>query len=204
MPSKPSKRRPSRRVAHAAAERQRAQRRRRNTVIGSVVVGALVVVGLFAVAVHSSPTTTANPTTRPTTFDLPALTGTGRVRLADFHGKPTVVNFFASWCTQCEAELPGFRTAVDKYKGKVNFVFVNSNDPGDGKAMARRYDLLSLPVARDVGAPDGSGLYRSLGGTGGMPITAFYDAKGRVVDKSFGALVGRSLEDAIHRVYGIT
>ena len=204
MPSKPSKRWPSRRAAQADAERQRVQRRRRNTVVGSAAVGLFVVVGLLVFALHSSSTSTANATTSPTAFDLPALTGAGRVRLADFHGKPTVVNFFASWCTQCEAELPGFRSAVDKYKGKVNFVFVNSNDPGDGEGMARRHDLLSLPVARDVGAPDGSGLYRSLGGTGGMPITAFYDAKGHVVDKSFGALVGSNLDDAIQRVYGIT
>lgn len=132
------------------------------------------------------------------------MSGPGRVRLADFKGKPTVVNFFASWCTECDAELPGFRAAVDKYKGKVNFVFVNSNDAGDGKGMARKHDLLSLAAARDVGSPNGSGLYRSLGGTGGMPITAFYDANGQVVDKSFGALLGSNLDDSIHRLYGVS
>ena len=195
--------RAARRAEREAANR-RALRRRRLAITGSIVAGALVVVGLLVFAVRASSTSTANATTSATAFDLPALNGSGRVRLADFHGKPTVVNFFASWCTQCEAELPGFRAAVDKYHGKIDFVFINSNDPGDGKAMARRHDLLSLPVARDVGAPDGSGLYRSLGGTGGMPITAFYDASGHVVDKSFGALVGRSLDDAIHRVYGVT
>jgi thiol-disulfide isomerase/thioredoxin len=201
--SKSFKQRQARRTAQAAAE-LRARRRRTITTISVVVVGLLFVAGLLAFALRSTSTSSANATTTPTGFDLPSLAGPGRIRLADFRGKPTVVNFFASWCTQCEAELPGFRTAVDKYKGKVNFVFINSNDPGNGKAMAKAHDLLSLPVARDVGAPDGSGLYRSLGGTGGMPITAFYDANGKVIDKSFGALIGPSLDTAIKRVYGVT
>ncbi len=190
------------RAARAGAERR--ARRRRLTIFGSVVAGAVVVAGLLAFALSSSSSSSGSATTTVTGFDLPVLGGPGRVRLADFRGKPTVVNFFASWCPQCDAELPGFRTAVEKYRGRVNFVFVNSNDPGDGKAMARAHDLLSLPVARDVGAPDGSRLYRALGGTGGMPITAFYDADGHVVDKVFGALLGANLDDALHRIYDIT
>ncbi len=189
------------------AERTDAARRahyRRVTIIGSIIAGALVVGGLFAFALASSSSPTGSATTSATAFDLPVLGGPGRVRLVDFRGTPTVVNFFASWCTQCDAELPGFRAAADKYQRSVNFVFVNSNDPGDGKAMARAHDLLSLPVARDVGPPNGSGLYRSLGGTGGLPVTVFYDADGHIVDKTFGALLGRDLDDAIQRNYGLT
>ena len=45
-------------------------------------------------------------------FDLSVLNDDdldNRVRLADYVGTPTVVNFFASWCFICEEELPAFR-----------------------------------------------------------------------------------------------
>jgi thiol-disulfide isomerase/thioredoxin len=191
------------RADHAAAE-PRARPRRTLAVIGLAVGGLALVIGLSVVAFHSSASTTANTTTNPTNFDLPALSGTGRVRLADFRGRPTVVNFFASWCTECDAELPGFRAAVDTYRGRVNFIFVNANDPGDGKAMARAHDLPSQRVARDVGPPDGSDLYRAVGGDGGMPITVFYDAHDHIITRSFGAILGNDLKVAIRQAYGIS
>ncbi len=59
--------------------------------------------------------------TDSTAWDLPALVddndpdGDGRVTLAEFQGTPVVLNFFASWCTNCERELPVFRRAADDF-----------------------------------------------------------------------------------------
>jgi cytochrome c biogenesis protein CcmG/thiol:disulfide interchange protein DsbE len=49
-----------------------------------------------------------------------------RIRLADLEGKPTVVNFFASWCINCERELPDFARAASEFGDDVNFVFVHT------------------------------------------------------------------------------
>jgi thiol-disulfide isomerase/thioredoxin len=154
------------------------------------------------VAVHSS--SSRKGVTDATAFDLPALGGASRVTLASYRGTPVVVNMFASWCTQCEAELPGFHDTAAKLAGKVQFVFVNSNETGDGTAMAERFRLFDYPVASDVGGSGGNGLYYSLGGTGGMPLTAFFGADGRLLGAVRGSLVGHDLTDAIQTVYGIT
>ena len=124
-------------------------------------------------------------------WDLPALGDNEpaqRVRLADFDGTPTVVNFFASWCEQCDEELPFFRDAALELDGQVDFVFVNSNESGSWRDMVDRNGIGQLTLVQDIEGTRRNGLYRSLRGTGGMPMTAFYDAQGNLVDTVFSAL----------------
>lgn len=191
----------SQRQRASAARVAAARQKRRNQMMGAVAT-VLLIVGVVAIA--SVTGSDATGTTTRSGFDLPTLRGTDRVELASFAGKPTVVNMFASWCDQCEAELPGFHDAAAKLKGKVNFVFVNSNETGDGTEMADRFGLFDFPVAADVDGTAGNGLYRSLGGTSGMPLTAFYDADGKVVDVAFGSLIGSSLDRALQKNFGVT
>lgn len=144
----------------------------------------------------------ATTSTDPAAFDLPRLDGGGDVRLASFRGKPTVVNFFASWCTSCQFELPGFSKVSRELEGKVNFVGVNSLDTGDGMAMARQYGIEWWPLGKDVDGQQGSGLHDALGGQG-MPITAFYDANGKLLFVSPGALPESDLRATLHQFYGV-
>jgi thiol-disulfide isomerase/thioredoxin len=194
---------------NTSARRQRAARREaarhRQLLIWAVtgIVAGAAVTGLLVIALHSSSNGGAHTSTSASGFALPALQGSTRVRLATFNGEPTVVNMFASWCTQCEAELPEFHRVATALRGKVHFVFVNSNETGDGAAMARRHNLFAFPVARDVGGNLSNGLYRNLGGTGGMPMTAFYDTHGRLLNVARGALLGHDLDQAIKQLYGI-
>lgn len=188
-----------RRAANRAAE----QRRQRRTWAITIVLASLAVVGLVAAAVSSS-SGGGTGTTEAETFDLPALGSEGRVRLVDFRGEPTVVNMFASWCDQCDAELPEFQRLAQELEGKVNFVFVNSNETGNWRPMAERHDLSAFALAKDVGGTQGNGLYRSYGGTGGMPLTAFYDADGKLLSVQRGALLGDSLSRVLEELYGIT
>lgn len=124
-------------------------------------------------------------------WDLPVLGDSEpaqRVRLADFDGTPTVVNFFASWCTECDTELPFFRDAALDLDGQVDFVFVNSNESGNWRGMVDRNGIGQLTLVQDIEGTRRNGLYRSLRGTGGMPMTAFYDAQGNLIDTVFSAL----------------
>lgn len=56
----------------------------------------------------------AGPRTLPA-FSLPDISG-NRVDSSVFRGKPTVINFFATWCPPCREEIPGFVAVYDKYR----------------------------------------------------------------------------------------
>jgi thiol-disulfide isomerase/thioredoxin len=145
--------------------------------------------------------------TDPAKFNLPALEGTGRVRLADFEGKPVVVNFFASWCEPCKKELPEFTAAARQLAGKVAFVGVNSKEitAPAGVALARSMGLAEagLTLARDVG-PGGSALHDRYEVRSAMPITAFYDAAGKLKYVAAGQLTKEKLSAQLQELYGVS
>jgi cytochrome c biogenesis protein CcmG, thiol:disulfide interchange protein DsbE len=198
---------PKRRAQRPGTRRRRSSARmtrgRQVRVVAVIGVGLAIVVGVVALAVRSSSNEAQSGDVSASAFNLPRLDEHGRVRLARFAGRPTVVNFFASWCTACNAELPDFRQAAGALQGRVNFLFVNSNESGDWRPMAERNGILRFPLAKDINGTGGNGLYRSLGGTGGMPITAFYDSRGKVIDVSYGALTGGLLDQKLQRLYGV-
>jgi cytochrome c biogenesis protein CcmG/thiol:disulfide interchange protein DsbE len=163
----------------------------------------LVAVGVLAFR-GGSPT--AGAVTNPAAFSLPTLNGNGWVRLARYRGKPVAVNFFASWCTACQAELPGFKQEADALKGKVTFIGVDSLETGDKNFLPNLFHLAGsfAALARDVG-PDGNGLHAALGGGNTMPLTAFYGADGKLLDVERGALVpAGALQAKIAQLFGIT
>lgn len=161
--------------------------------IGALILGALVFNGVRDAADDGGDGVVATES-----FDLPALDDDdnpdNRVRIADFAGTPTVVNFFASWCTACDDELPAFRDAALGLEGEVDFIFVNSNETGNWRPMAERNEIDGLTMAKDIQGIRRNGLYRNLGGTGGMPITAFYDANGQLVDTALTAFSASTLD----------
>lgn len=143
----------------------------------------------------------------PTRFDLPALEGTGRVRLADFEGKPVVVNFFASWCEPCKKELPEFTAAARQLAGKVAFVGVNSKEitAPAGVALARSMGLADagMTLARDVGQ-GGSALHDRYEVRNAMPITAFYDGDGNLKYVAPGQLTKDKLSARLQEFFGVS
>ena len=164
--------------------------------IGVLIVGAIVFNGVRGAADDGG-----DGVVTAEAFDLPNLEDDenpdSRVRLADFEGTPTVVNFFASWCTACDEELPAFRDTALALEGEVDFIFVNSNETGDWEPMADRNEIFGFPLAKDIQGISRNGLYRSLGGTGGMPITAFYDAEGNLVQTALTAFNEATLNNQL-------
>lgn len=159
--------------------------------LGGGIVGVVALVIVLSSVLGRDDSTGV---TTATGWDLPALVaendpdGDGRITLAEFQGKPVVLNFFASWCVACDRELPSFRQAVDDFEGEVQILFINSNETGDWRPMVDRGGIDDQILIDDIGGSRNNGVYRSLGGTNGMPLTAFYDADGNIAEVVPGEL----------------
>jgi cytochrome c biogenesis protein CcmG/thiol:disulfide interchange protein DsbE len=178
--------------AREAEERHRKEQRARTLrVVGGGFL-AIVLVALFLLSIWPEP---AVGDTTEEAWDLPQLDGDGRVTLADFEGKPTVVAFFASWCEVCEDEIPGLLTLSGEIGDEVNFVGINSQDNGQGMGDATKWGIAGRwPLAKDIGNGNGSGLSSGTFAMRGMPLNLIYDGNGTLVHVQRGGLTAQNAE----------
>lgn len=60
-------------------------------------------------------------------FKLKGLSG-GEISLDQLLGKPTLINFWATYCGPCIAEMPQLSRLKEKYKDKMNFISITENN----------------------------------------------------------------------------
>lgn len=121
--------------------------------------------------------------------------GTGS--LADFAGKPLLVNFWASTCPPCLREMPAIERLYQELGDRVAFLGVDVSEAREpGRAMVRRTGV-TYPQARD---PQGE-LIRAYGGVL-LPHTVVIDARGVVVEARNKALDEAELRDMLSKVTG--
>lgn len=154
-----------------------------------VVVPAMVAFALLGWALF-----TARPNAeigRPApAFALPDLRRPALERsLADFRGRPVVVNFWASWCDPCREEAPELVRVAKAYEGRVAFLGVSILDGREEALGYEREFGLPYPSVRDA-----SGRVSKRYQVTGVPETIFVDAAGRLVGKFVGALTPGKLE----------
>ncbi|MBW3612043.1 MAG: TlpA family protein disulfide reductase [Actinobacteria bacterium] len=129
---------------------------------------------------------------QPGSFEL--LNG-GSASFDTYRGKPLVVNFFASWCTPCLAELPGFERVRTDLDGQVGFVGLNLKD----SVRAGRRVVEQTGITYDIGRDPNGTLFQSFGAVA-MPTTVFLDADGKVIDVHSGELSAVALRERIDKV----
>jgi peroxiredoxin len=77
------------------------------------------------------------------------------VRLADFRGKPLLVNFWATWCNPCKAEVPWFTEFATKYKSRgFNVVGISVDDPAADIAKFADELKVNYPLLMGLGHED--------------------------------------------------
>ena len=122
------------------------------------------------------------------------------VKLSDFFGKPIVLNFWASWCPPCKAELPDFEDAYKKYDGEVVFLMVNMTD-NQMETVEVAKDFVkthgyTFPVYYDVDYQAAT-----VYGIRSIPQTYFINAAGEAVASATGMISADQLEQGIGMIY---
>ena len=113
-------------------------------------------------------------------FALPDLKG-DTVRLADFRGRVTLVNFWASWCDPCRAEFPNMAELTRDFPSRDFAVAAISDDRAVGEMLAfvKAFHPPFLVLV-------GGGRMRELYHYRGLPYSVLLDRRGQVVKRLFG------------------
>ncbi len=132
---------------------------------------------------------------------IPALALSGldgrTVQLASLAGKPVVINLWASWCPPCRREMPVLRQAQLSHP-EITFVFANQ---GETAEAVQKY-LAAEHIALENVLLDPSARIGSLTGSGALPTTLFYDAKGTLVERRLGELSAATLAARLESMAG--
>ncbi len=117
----------------------------------------------------------------------------GLLKMSGFKGRPLVLNFWATWCPPCIAELPLLSAFFTENKSKSWQVLGLAVDQVVPVQRFLAQTPLSFPVAL-AGFP-GVELSRLLGNlSGGLPFTVVFDAAGSVQHRKMGRLSSADLQ----------
>lgn len=175
---------------------RRARRRRRVVLAVLAAAAVLVVVGLFASQMDANSTIVRSVLVgKPApVFELESVDGEV-VRSSDFVGRPYVVNFWATWCSECRKEHPYLMSFYDESAPRgVGMVGIVYNDSAD-KVRSFRAEMGSESAYPDVMDPGGRtaldyGVY-------GVPETFVIDGNGTIVAKFVGRVRPGDLEGVV-------
>lgn len=118
-----------------------------------------------------------------------------KAKVASFKGTPLVVNFWATWCDPCKAEMPRLAAAAHKYSGRIDFLGV---DVQDDPAVAAKFAAREGVRYSSVGDPRRE--VAQTQGLLGLPVTQFYDAAGKRVAVHQGELKADVLDAQIRKL----
>ncbi|WP_342431342.1 redoxin domain-containing protein [Neobacillus sp. FSL H8-0543] len=123
----------------------------------------------------------------------------GEAKLSDYKGKKVILNFWATWCPPCKAEMPHMEKFYKENKtNNVVILAVNltssESDESNVRAFMKNYGL-SFPVLMDADGSVGD-TYQAIT----IPTTYFIDSEGIIQQKLVGPMSKDTMEDMIEKI----
>jgi len=166
------------------------------SIIGGVIVITIIAFLIFTGFSNEKEGMMGMASIRAPDFSLEDYSGQ-IVTLADFSGKPLVINSWAAWCPFCKKELVDFVTVQKEFGDKFVIIAI---DRAESLETAKKYtdelgvtdDLIFLLDSNDS-------FYRSIGGFS-MPETIFVDKEGRIQIHKRGPMDLGEIRDKIQAI----
>src|SRR3954463_12062365 len=138
-----------------------------------------------------------NPKPAPA-FTLKDLDGR-EITPASLRGKVVIVNFWATWCGPCRAEIPDLVALQEKYKDTLQVIGISEDEAGVEvvKRFAAEHKI-NYPVAMTT--PEIEKMYP---GISALPTSFIIDRESRVVQKHVGMLTARTTEFEARHLAGL-
>ncbi|MCL1813555.1 MAG: TlpA family protein disulfide reductase [Treponema sp.] len=119
----------------------------------------------------------------PVDFTLPLLNG-GNAVLSSYRGKVVILNFWATWCPPCRAEMPSMETLYQRLKSQG--LEILAVDLREDKATVQQFirnSRFTFPVLLDEDGKTGSKY-----GISAIPTSFIVDREGKIVSKIVGSI----------------
>lgn len=111
-----------------------------------------------------------------------------------FKGQPVVVNFWATWCPSCRAELPSLNAVCEAAKGRYRILTVVNQDPAEVRGFLRSHPLCPAVLL------DPTGAVLHAYHVGPIPMTVLVDGEGKIVHDFAGAADEDILQENMDRL----
>ena len=112
-------------------------------------------------------------------------------------GKVVLVNFWATWCLPCRAEMPLLQKMAERHRDRGLVVLGLSRDVGSDEPVRRFLSERGIDYPVAVVGPDAERLF---GGVTGYPTSFLIDRSGQVRQQALGPLAMISFEPAVRRL----
>ena len=119
----------------------------------------------------------------PVNFSLPLLNGR-EAALSSYKGKVIILNFWATWCPPCRAEMPSMETLYQRLKNQgLEILAVDIGEDSDTVQKFIKSNPYTFPVLLDNG-----GKLSSQYGVSAIPTTYILDREGKIIARIVGSI----------------
>lgn len=156
----------------------------------------IIILATAAVANFGSknPQNNQKLTEKAVDFELKTLEGE-TVHLSDYKGKKVILNFWATWCPPCKAEMPHMQSFYEEHHDEVEIIAVNLTSRDNGEEAIESFiesNGLTFKIPLDE-----EGIYGEVYEAVTIPTSYIIDSKGRITQKVVGPMDEKMMENLV-------